>query len=447
MASMAEVQESIIAAVTSKLGDSTDAESQFFSNSQKFKKSKITGEQFVSYSVETLGGDTARVVLPQMILLLAKYPERQQSLHDAITAAGLDGPSDDQLAQEAAEQEAAAQTAAATQQAAEAAAAAEQRKASEAAAAQAAANQLKLDQAAEAKAAENQVQNEASKAATEKQQKKAAKNTEKQQKAAAEAAAVAAAALAPPPRAAPKASQPAAPAAGESSLGFKSLVPLIQKVQEALGTVKQLNLAQMVDLPQIVVIGSQSAGKSSVLESIVGHEFLPRAAGICTRRPLVLHLYTSEETYGEFSNTPGEKFTDFGAIKDGIEAETARVAGSNLGISPHSIALKVYSPHVLNLTLVDTPGVTKVPVGDQPKNIEVEIRNMILQFIERPTCLILALTAANTDLANSDALKLAREVDPDGHRTIGVLTKLDLMDAGTHAGEPASSASFVLSGS
>lgn len=83
--------------------------------------------------------------------------------------------------------------------------------------------------------------------------------------------------------------------------------------------------------------------------------------------------------------------------------------------------------------MIDLPGLTKVPIGDQPPDIEQQIRGMILQFIRKETCLILAVTPANTDLANSDALKLAKEVDPQGVRTIGVITKLDLMDEGTDA--------------
>ena len=85
------------------------------------------------------------------------------------------------------------------------------------------------------------------------------------------------------------------------------------------------------------------------------------------------------------------------------------------------------------MTLIDLPGITKVPVGDQPHDIELQIRNMILEFITKDNCLILAVSPANSDLANSDALKLAREVDPSGNRTIGVITKLDLMDQGTDA--------------
>jgi len=69
---------------------------------------------------------------------------------------------------------------------------------------------------------------------------------------------------------------------------------------------------------------------------------------------------------------------------------------------------------VLNLTLIDLPGMTKVPVGDQPPDIEIQIRSMLLEFITSESCLILAITPANSDLANSDALKIAKEVDPQG---------------------------------
>lgn len=71
---------------------------------------------------------------------------------------------------------------------------------------------------------------------------------------------------------------------------------------------------------------------------------------------------------------------------------------------------------MLNLTLIDLPGITKVPVGDQPQDIEYQIRDMILQFIGRESSLILAVTPANMDLANSDALKMAKEVDPQGEQ-------------------------------
>ncbi|PGG96558.1 vacuolar protein sorting-associated protein 1 [Helicocarpus griseus UAMH5409] len=245
-----------------------------------------------------------------------------------------------------------------------------------------------------------------------------------------------------------------APPAGYSiNVNDPSLISLVNKLQDVFTTVGVQN---PIDLPQIVVVGSQSSGKSSVLENIVGRDFLPRGSGIVTRRPLVLQLInrpasakpqangvdenkkldtTDKEAnldeYGEFLHIPGQKFYDFNKIRDEIVRETEQKTGRNAGISPAPINLRIYSPNVLTLTLVDLPGLTKVPVGDQPKDIEKQIREMVLKQISRPNAIILAVTAANQDLANSDGLKLAREVDPEGQRTIGVLTKVDLMDAGT----------------
>nr|XP_044613527.1 dynamin-3 isoform X4 [Equus asinus] len=211
---------------------------------------------------------------------------------------------------------------------------------------------------------------------------------------------------------------------------MEELIPLVNRLQDAFSALGQ---SCLLELPQIAVVGGQSAGKSSVLENFVGRDFLPRGSGIVTRRPLVLQLVTSKAEYAEFLHCKGKKFTDFDEVRHEIEAETDRVTGMNKGISSIPINLRVYSPHVLNLTLIDLPGITKVPVGDQPPDIEYQIREMIMQFITRENCLILAVTPANTDLANSDALKLAKEVDPQGLRTIGVITKLDLMDEGTDA--------------
>ncbi|KAJ6130983.1 Dynamin [Penicillium sp. IBT 18751x] len=212
-----------------------------------------------------------------------------------------------------------------------------------------------------------------------------------------------------------------------------------------------------LDLPQIVVVGSQSSGKSSVLENIVGRDFLPRGSGIVTRRPLILQLINipserddrpendeihvphtaasvaGQHEWAEFHHQPGRKFEDFQQVKQEIETETARIAGSNKGINRQPINLKIFSPHVLNLTLVDLPGLTKVPIGDQPSDIEKQTRTLILEYIAKPNSIILAVSPANVDLVNSEALKLARQVDPMGRRTIGVLSKLDLMDHGTNA--------------
>ncbi|BFZ54610.1 vacuolar protein sorting-associated protein 1 [Savitreella phatthalungensis] len=240
-----------------------------------------------------------------------------------------------------------------------------------------------------------------------------------------------------------------------SGISDPGLIRTINRLQDAFATVGVTN---PVDLPQITVIGSQSSGKSSVLENVVGRDFLPRGTGIVTRRPLVLQLINrsaamqpqsgsttgaavlidassdakaNADEWGEFLHLPGKKFHNFNDIRNEIVRETEAKTGKGQGISAVPINLRIYSPKVLTLTLVDLPGLTKVPVGDQPKDIEKQIREMILKYITRPNAIILAVTSGNTDLANSDGLKLAREVDPEGTRTIGVLTKIDLMDAGT----------------
>ncbi|XP_078801777.1 dynamin 3a isoform X4 [Oryzias latipes] len=207
-------------------------------------------------------------------------------------------------------------------------------------------------------------------------------------------------------------------------------IPLVRRLQDALDS-----LGQSLQLPQVAVVGGQSSGKSSVLENLVGRDFLPRGSGIVTRTPLILQLLHSTAEYGEFSHCKGKKFTDFNQIRMEIEAETCRLTGSNKGICSAPIVLQIHSPHVLNLTLVDLPGMTKVPVEDQPADIEYQIRDIIMQYICNENCLILAVVPANTDLPNSDALKLAKDVDPQGLRTFGVITKLDLMDEGTDAKE------------
>ncbi|XP_056271782.1 dynamin-1-like protein isoform X4 [Pseudoliparis swirei] len=225
---------------------------------------------------------------------------------------------------------------------------------------------------------------------------------------------------------------------------MEALIPVINKLQDVFNTVG----ADVIHLPQIVVVGTQSSGKSSVLESLVGRDILPRGTGIVTRRPLILQLVhidsedskkTSEENgidgeeWGKFLHTKNKTYTDFEDIRQEVVAETERISGINKGISEEPIHLKIFSPHVVNLTLVDLPGITKLPVGDQPKDIELQIKDLIFKYISNPNSIILAVTAANTDMATSEALKVAREVDPDGRRTLAVVTKLDLMDAGTDA--------------
>ena len=182
----------------------------------------------------------------------------------------------------------------------------------------------------------------------------------------------------------------------------------------------------MQNIPSQIVICFQSAGKSSVLENIVGRDFLPRGTGIVTRRPLILQLVQQKDAaqdYGIFLHKRDVIFSDFDAIRGEIEAETIRMTGTGKAISALPINLRLFSARFLDLTLVDLPGMTKVPVGQQPPDIESQIRSMICQFIERPNSIILAVSPANADLATSDALQLAQQLDPAGVRLEGLRGK------------------------
>uniref|UniRef100_A0A2P2IVJ5 Uncharacterized protein MANES_05G022800 n=2 Tax=Rhizophora mucronata TaxID=61149 RepID=A0A2P2IVJ5_RHIMU len=221
---------------------------------------------------------------------------------------------------------------------------------------------------------------------------------------------------------------------------MENLITLVNKLQRACTALgdhgEESALPTLWDaLPAIAVVGGQSSGKSSVLESIVGKDFLPRGAGIVTRRPLVLQLHRIGEgrEYAEFMHLPRKRFTDFAAVRQEISDETDRETGRTKQISSVPIHLSIFSPNVVNLTLVDLPGLTKVAIEGQPESIVQDIDMMVRSYIEKPNCIILAISPANQDLATSDAIKISREVDPRGERTFGVLTKIDLMDQGTNA--------------
>ena len=221
----------------------------------------------------------------------------------------------------------------------------------------------------------------------------------------------------------------------EKGLG-EVLIPVVNRLHDAVAALGAHRGRARLDLPQVAVVGGQSSGKSSVLEALVGRDFLPRGPEICTRRPLVLQLVQcppGQTEHGEFLHLPGQRFYNFARVREEIQLETDRGAGTGKAVTNAPIRLRICSPNVLTMTLVDLPGITKVPVGDQPSNIEEQIRGMIHDYIKHPSCIILAVHPANQDLANSDALTTARAVDPDGVRTIGVLTKLDIMDRGTDA--------------
>ena len=212
---------------------------------------------------------------------------------------------------------------------------------------------------------------------------------------------------------------------------FKKLRKLINLVDQ----LRDVGVNEYIQLPRIASLGTQSSGKSSVLESIVGLDFLPRGDGVVTRRPLELRLnHTIEgKPWARFDEVKDQKFTDFNKVRETIEKLTDDVCAGEKNIVDKPIVLNVYSPTCPDLTLIDLPGITRVPVGKQPKNIEEITKNMAKRYCQDPLTIILCVIAANADIATSDGLKMAKELDKEGKRTLGVLTKLDIMDKGTDA--------------
>ncbi|KAG6915869.1 hypothetical protein DXG01_009477 [Tephrocybe rancida] len=217
------------------------------------------------------------------------------------------------------------------------------------------------------------------------------------------------------------------------------LMHLTRKLIEIRSMLLSIDQSDALKLPSIVVIGSQSSGKSSVLEAIVGHEFLPKGNNMVTRRPIELTLiHTPTENgktpveYGEFPGLGLGKITNFTDIQRTLTDLNLAVPASD-AVSSEPIDLRIHSPNVPDLTLIDLPGYVQISSLDQPESLKEKIAGLCDKYIREPN-IILAVCAADVDLANSPALRASRKVDPLGLRTIGVITKMDLVPAEQGAG-------------
>lgn len=205
---------------------------------------------------------------------------------------------------------------------------------------------------------------------------------------------------------------------------------LTRKMIEIRSLLQTVGQSDTLTLPSIVVIGSQSSGKSSVLEAIVGHEFLPKGSNMVTRRPIELTLVNTPDAHAEYGEFPAlglGKITDFSQIQKTLTDLNLAVPEADC-VSDDPIQLRIYSPNVPDLSLIDLPGYIQVTGFDQPTELKQKISELCDKYIQPPN-IILAISAADVDLANSTALRASRRVDPRGERTIGVVTKMDLVDA------------------
>jgi replication fork clamp-binding protein CrfC len=210
----------------------------------------------------------------------------------------------------------------------------------------------------------------------------------------------------------------------------EQMMMLTKKMIEIRGLLQTVGQSDSLTLPSIVVIGSQSSGKSSVLEAIVGHEFLPKGHNMVTRRPIELTLVNTPEAHAEYCEFPAlglGKVTDFSQVQKTLTDLNLAVPASDC-VSDDPIQLRIYSPNVPDLSLIDLPGYIQVVGRDQPPELKEKISQLCERYIRAPN-VILAISAADVDLANSTALRASRRMDPRGERTIGVITKMDLVDA------------------
>ena len=212
---------------------------------------------------------------------------------------------------------------------------------------------------------------------------------------------------------------------------METLFSQLNQLQDMLS---KANIRDLIQLPEIIVVGEQSAGKSSVLQSLIEKEILPKGRGIVTRCPIRIRLNNSIDNRGEyatFTHLPDQFFTFF-EIDEVIRRQSSILTSENF-ISEEEITVNLFSPNMTNLTLVDLPGIVSIRTEGQPEDIVLMIEGMVRKRIESSNVLILAITPAVSDLANSRALSMAKSADPEGKRTIGVFTKIDRMEKGSNA--------------
>ncbi|KAK4493521.1 hypothetical protein RD792_000024 [Penstemon davidsonii] len=201
----------------------------------------------------------------------------------------------------------------------------------------------------------------------------------------------------------------------------------IRPLLDAIEKLRHLKIMQEgIQLPTIVVVGDQSSGKSSVLESLAGIS-LPRGQGICTRVPLIMRLQNNSDPKPAFFLKFNRKTIPIKEeeISEAISFATEYVAGKGRGISNTPLTLVVKKKGVPDLTMVDLPGITRVAILDQPEDIYEQIFKMNMEYITPENSIILNVISAGVDFTTCESIRMSQHVDKTGERTLVVVTKAD----------------------
>ena len=242
---------------------------------------------------------------------------------------------------------------------------------------------------------------------------------------------------------------------GPGTIGSSSLDALqskdSRKVMDIVDKLRRGGLSSELQLPQLVVSGDQSSGKSSVLEAITEIPF-PRKENLCTRfaTEIILRRATTasittkitpdkqrpaeeQKTLDAFKST----IHDFSELPDLMEEATDLMGLGDDGngvvraFSRDVLSIEIAGPGRPHLTLVDLPGLIHSENKMQSQEDVELIRGLVDDYIKNPRTIIMAVVSAKNDYANQIILKKCREIDPKGKRTIGIITKPDFLDAGS----------------